>query len=196
MPRVDPSDVSRRTMLRVAVAGAGIILMQPLGALFATRATAAELTTAPPSTAEDSASQKAAGWLSRATLPPGAIRSASSPSPYFDIQHTEWWCAPMAVKTAYWRIAGASVAETANWLNAHPTADLTVPVQHPIPADADVDIASVGNVPFQGALEGIAFTVAKMSDGVAVRGEFGAIPESATRRNFRAGTGLGGPGQG
>ena len=35
MSRVEPSDVSRRTMLRVALAGAAVILVQPVSAAFA-----------------------------------------------------------------------------------------------------------------------------------------------------------------
>jgi len=102
----------------------------------------------------------------------------------------------MAVKTAYWTIAGASVAETANWLIAHPSAGLKVPVNAPVPTDVDLDLASVGNVPVQDALEGADYTVARTNEGVAIRAEFGAIPETAVRRTLKEGAALGGPGQG
>lgn len=190
MSKVDPSDVSRRTMLRVALAGAGVILVQPLGTAFANPAAAAGGLT------KDQAAQKAAGWLSNAALPPGAVRSGSSPSPLFDIQRTEWWYAPTVVKTAYWTIAGASVAETANWLGAHPTGDLVAPEPLPLSADDDTDLVSVGNVPLQGSLEGIAYTIAKTIDGVAVRAEIGVIPGSASLRAPSDADSLGGPGQG
>ena len=191
MSRVEPSDVSRRTMLGVALAGAAVILVQPVSAAFADPALAAA-----GGLSENQAAQKAAGWLSKAALPPGAERAATSPSPLFDVQRTEWWYEPTVVKTAYWTIAGASVAATANWLGAHPTGDLLVPTHPAIPADEDVDLVSLGNVPLQGALEGIAYTIAKTADGVAVRAEIGVVPGSASLRASGDAGGLGSPGQG
>lgn len=180
--------VSRRSMLLASVAGAGALVMQPFAAHAA----------APPASADDGAAaqQKADAWMKGVALPPGAVRAASNPSPTLSIQHTGWWPTPMVVSTGYWTITGASVAATANWLSAHPTADLIVPVQNVLSDDDDIDMATVGNVPYRDALEGIAYTVAKTSDGVAIRAEIGAAPESATRPTIERGAYLGGPGQG
>lgn len=187
-------NVSRRAMLLATVGGAGALLIQPLSGFGAAPAAA---TDAPRNAAEDKAArQKADAWMTGLALPPGAVSTPSSPSSTLSIQHTEWWPTPMVVSTGYWTIAGVTVARTANWLSAHPTRDLVVPVQNVLSEDEDVDIATVGNVPFRDALEGIAYTVAKTSDGVAIRAEIGVIPESASRPTPERGLYFGGPGQG
>lgn len=194
MPRIDRTRVSRRAMLLATVGGAGALLMQPLSVSGAAPAAASD---APWNAAEDKAArQKADAWMTGLALPPRAVNAPSSPSPTLSIQHTGWWPTPMVVSTGYWTVAGATVAGTANWLSAHPTRDLIVPTQNVLSEDDDVDMVSVGNVPYRDALEGIAYTVAKMSDGVAIRAEIGVIPESASRPTAERGAYLGGPGQG
>ena len=197
MSRVVPSDVSRRFMLRGAIAGAGIMLAQPLGSLVTSQAAAAEPTAASSAASETAdATQKAAAWLEGAVLPPGAVRTTASPTPALALQETAWRYTPMVVATGYWTIAGATVAETANWLSANPTADLIVPVPLALPDEVEFDLASVGNVPHADALEGIAYTIAKTSEGVAVRADIGVAPEGAIRPIAEPGISWGAPGQG
>lgn len=154
----------------------------------------------PTSVGDADAQAKAQSWLDASRLPPNAVRSDSAPSTSVSL-NTEvyhWWCTPMEELTAYWTIAGATVTDTANWLSEHPTADLIIP--GPVPAVSSAgsvpDIVSVGNVPSRDSLEGIVFTVAKTSDGVAVRARVGVIPTNAECPTPEPGAGLGGPGQG
>ena len=154
----------------------------------------------PTPTGDVQAQAKAQSWLDAAVLPPGAVRSETMPNTTvsFNTEVYRWWCSPMEELTAYWTIAGASVTDTANWLSEHPTADLIVP--GPVPAVSPVgrepDIVSLGNVPSRDSLEGVVYTIAATTDGVAVRARIGVIPESAECPTPEPGTSLGGPGQG
>ena len=147
---------------------------------------------------DSAARERAQSWLNAAVLPPGAVASATMPFTVFGFanQFYAWPCTPVAELTAYWTVAGANVTDAANWLIAHPTADLVVPVQMPIPEGTDVDMASVGNVPDADAQEGIVYTVARMIDGVAIRAEIAALTESASCPSLTPGEQLGGVGQG
>lgn len=157
----------------------------------------AQETPAPTQTLDES-SGVASGWLAAAALPEGAVFSATQPegAEALDLSYTGWWCEPMDLATGYWAVPGTTVAETVNWLKAHPTADLMVPVQVPLPEDPTIDNALTGNVPYLDALEGIAFSVVKVADGVAVRAEIGALTEDSVCPTSEPGTSFGGPGQG
>lgn len=137
-------------------------------------------------------------WLENAVMPPGTVRSDSIRETAFATTGYSWWCSPMVERTGYWTLDGAGVVETANWLSAHPTADLMSPVVNPYDEElsGDVDAATIGNVPEPGSLEGIAYTVAKTRDGVAIRAEIGVMPEGAVCPTPEPGVTLGGPGQG
>jgi len=194
MPQTDPTGLSRRAMLLATAGGAAALLMQPLAAQAASPAGVAD----PLGYAGESAAakQKADGWMARLALPPGAVNASDDSSPAFSIQHTSWWSTPMVVSTGYWTIAGTTVARATQWLTEHPTADLIVPTETAPPEGEVVDIATIGNVPFPDALEGIAYTVARTSAGVAIRAEIGVLPDSAVRSTSEGGVYLGGPGQG
>ena len=140
------------------------------------------------------ARQRAQSWLDAAVLPPGAVSSASAPA-HFN-SYYGWPCTPVEQIEAFWTVPGASVAETADWLAQHPTADLIVPHRPHFPEGVDVDGVNVGQVPAPDAQEGIVYTVAKTRHGVGVRAQIAAMHESATCPSLPPGTSLGGVGQG
>lgn len=141
---------------------------------------------------EAAAQQRAQAWLEAAALPEGAVSSPRSPAAFNS--HYGWPCRPVATLRGYWTIAGATVADTANWLVQHPTADLIVPMQTTYPADAGG--ASIGQVPAPDAQEGIVYLVVKTPDGVAIRAEIAAMYATATCPSLPPGSQMGGVGQG
>lgn len=144
------------------------------------------------------AAARADSWLEDAVLPPGAVRSATEPQTVVPFQESyyAWPCAPMELRTGYWTIEDADVVETANWMKAHPTADLIDPVGMPYPDDSIASTVTFGNVPERDALEGIAYTVTRTESGVAVRAEIGVFISRTVCPTPEPGTAFGGPGQG
>lgn len=146
------------------------------------------------------AAAKADSWLEGAVLPPDAIPSESVPQTTLPFAHSyyDWPCSPMEERTAYWTIAGADIIDTANWLKEHPTAGLMDPVPMPVPTndESEIDTVTLGNVPEQDSLEGIAFTVNRTENGVAVRAEIGAFTDDTVCPTPPDGGRWGGPGQG
>lgn len=194
MSRNTPDNLPRRVVLMTALGGAGALLLQPFSGVEGALAAA----TGSLGTGDDekAANKRAQAWMTGLALPAGAVSVPSNPSPTLSIQQTEWWPKPMVVSTGYWTLAGSTVASATNWLTSHPTLDLIVPTQDILLEEDDIDMATVANVPHRDALEGIAYTVAKTSDGVAIRAEIGAMPGSATRPTLAHGAFPGGPGQG
>lgn len=161
------------------------------------------LSTSPSPTAmkvDAAAVAKADSWLAGAILPSGAVPSESAPESIYPFSYSyyAWPCSPMETRTAYWTIAGADVIDTANWLKQHPTADLRDPVPFPITVDdeSEYDTVTFGNVPEPESLEGIAYTVNRTADGVAVRAEIGVFTEDTVCPEPPDGGRWGGPGQG
>ncbi|MBH0022987.1 hypothetical protein [Salinibacterium sp. SWN248] len=156
--------------------------------------------TATPTKVDVAAVAKADSWLEGAVLPSGAVPSESTPaSTYpFSYSYYAWPCSPMETRTAYWTIAGADVIDTANWLKEHPTAGLNDPVPIPITVDdeTEYDTVTLGNVPEPESLEGIAYTVNRTANGVAVRAEIGVFREDSVCPEPPDGGRWGGPGQG
>lgn len=142
-------------------------------------------------TVEDAeANALAQSWLDGAVLPPGAVASETVPTRF--LSYYAWPCQPMVERTGYWTVAGASVAETANWLKQNPTGGLIVTTPGSVPDDANYDEVNIGNARAFDSLEGIAYTVSRTADGVAIRAEIGVIP---ARGECPEGN-WGGPGQG
>lgn len=150
------------------------------------------------SVVDPEAAATADAWLEEAVLPRGAVRSESVPRATvpFSSSYYSWPCSPMETRTGYWTIDDADVIDTANWLTAHPTADLIVPVPGTLSPDPKVDSALVGNVPEHDALEGIAYTVSRTDDGVAIRAEIGVFTKDTVCPTLPPGHTWGGPGQG
>ncbi|MGV9768288.1 hypothetical protein ACWDR7_02215 [Microbacterium sp. NPDC003461] len=109
---------------------------------------------------------------------------------------TGWPCGPIEELEAYWTIPDMSIADTANWLMANPTADLVTTAVGPVPTDSPSDAATVGYTPADRSQQGIVYTVVSTSDGVAVRAEIAALTESATCPTPPGGGMWGLPGQG
>jgi len=141
---------------------------------------------------------KADSWLDGAVLPPDAVPSESAPAttPPFAYSYYAWSCSPMETRTGYWIIAGADVVDTANWLKEHPTAGLIDPGALPLSGGQEIDSATLGNVSEQDSLEGIAYTVNRTADGVAVRAEIGVFTKNTVCPEPPDGGRWGGPGQG
>lgn len=155
-------------------------------------------TPTPTGPADPDAAAKADSWLEGAVLPPGAVRSetiASSNAPLSNSYYA-WPCSPMEKRTGYWTVDLISVTEAANWMNEHPTADLMVAAPVTWPDDASIDSVGLGNVPERFALEGIAFTIARAGNGVAIRAEIGAFTKDTVCPTPPGGGMWGGPGQG
>ena len=140
------------------------------------------------------AQERAQAWLDAALLPPGAVNSSRPPADFNS--YYVWPCTPVTQIEAFWTVPDVSVAETANWLTQHPTADLIVPQQLHLPEGAGVDGVNVGQVPAHEAQEGIVYSVTQTREGVAVRAQIAAMHESATCPSLPPGTSLGGVGQG
>jgi len=144
--------------------------------------------------ADDTAAERAQAWLDAAALPPGAVRS-EVPVGAFN-SYIAWPCGPAEELEAFWTIEGATVTETTNWLRENPTADLISTAVGPPLGDEDYDEATVGYIPEQDAQEGVVYTIAKTSDGVAVRAAVAALTESASCPTLPNGGSYGAPGQG
>lgn len=147
----------------------------------------------------DAAGQaQADAWLAGVVMPPGAVAVTEEPAdaPQLDLQWQEWWCAPMGLATGFWRVPGAGVIDTANWLAANPGPGLLSPTPQRVEDDVVIDGAPVAHVPAVGAIEGIGLTVALASDGVVVRAEVGAFGDTTVCPTPPPGQSLGGPGQG
>lgn len=150
--------------------------------------------TAPSDSEVAAAREQAQAWLEAANLPPGAVRS-DEPIAGFN-SYTGWPCGPVEELEAFWTIPGATVADTANWLREHPTADLITTAFAPVTDDPAIDSAIVGYIPAPDSQEGIVYTVARKGDGVAVRAEIAAQTESAACPPLPDGAMYGAPGQG
>ncbi|MDL9978237.1 hypothetical protein [Microbacterium candidum] len=137
---------------------------------------------------------QAQAWLDAAALPPGAVRSSVSTG-RFD-SYTAWPCGPVEQIEAFWTIPGATVAGAANWLRAHPTANLLSTAGGPVPDDPKITGAIVGYIPRPDAQEGIVYTLAKNDEGVAVRAQIAALAQGATCPPVPGGGSWGAPGQG
>ncbi|GAA3222639.1 hypothetical protein ACFP63_06115 [Oerskovia jenensis] len=140
------------------------------------------------------ARERAQGWLDAASLPPGAIPAEPGDAAFSS--YTGWPCGPVEELEAFWSIPGATVNETANWLQQNPTADLLSTALAPVPDEPLVDSAHVGYVPAPDSHEGIVYTVMRTLDGVAVRAEIAALTESAECPALPDGGTRGAPGQG
>ena len=98
----------------------------------------------------------------------------------------------MVERTAYWTVDGSTVAEAANWLAQNPTGGLMVTTSGRIAQDIDYGEVTVGNASAFDSLEGIAYTITRTAEGVAIRAEIGVIPAGSECPEGN----WGGPGQG
>ncbi len=146
-------------------------------------------------TSDAAALAQAQAWLDAANLPAGAVRTDTSPASFSS--YTGWPCGPYEELEGYWVIAGTTVADAANWLIQNPTADLVTTAVGPVTEEwGPVDSAIVGNVPAADSQEGIVYTLARTSDGVAVRAEVAAQTATATCPPIPGGGTYGAPGLG
>lgn len=132
----------------------------------------------------------AQSWLDDAVVPPGAVATETTPANF--LSYYGWPCQPMVERTGYWTVEASSVAQVANWMQQHPTGGLMVTTPGPIPEGTDYDEVTVGNAPAQDSLEGIAYTIRKSAEGVAIRAEIGVKPAGSVCPEGN----WGGPGQG
>ena len=144
--------------------------------------------------ADAAAREQAQTWLDAAALPPGAVRSDVRIGGFNSF--TGWPCGPVEEIEAFWTIPDATVADTANWLMQHPSADLITTAVGPVSGDPAIDSAIVGFIPAPDSQEGIVYTIAETADGVAVRAEIAAQTDSAVCPALPDGGMYGAPGQG
>ena len=140
------------------------------------------------------AKAQAQAWLDAAALPPGAL-PAKGASPGFS-SYQGWPCRPVAEIKAYWRIPDSTVAEVERWFRANPTADLVSTAVGQVSDDPSITSAMVGYIPGDNSHQGIVYSIAKRSDGIAVRAEIAALTESAVCPELPEGGVWGKPGQG
>lgn len=156
------------------------------------------VTTSTPTASENpedaAAREQAQAWLDAAALPPGAVRSEARIAGFSS--YTGWPCGPYQEIEAFWSIPGTTVADTANWLREHPTANLITTAIGPASDDPLYTSTAVGYIPAPGSQEGIVYTIEKTSDGVNVRAEIAAQTESASCPPLPDGGTWGAPGQG
>ncbi|MBA8816942.1 hypothetical protein FHX48_002036 [Microbacterium halimionae] len=144
--------------------------------------------------ADAEAQAQAQAWLDAATVPPDAVRSTETIGGFYSYQG--WPCQPVVEQEAYWTISGMTVAETANWLAANPTADLVSTAVGTVDEEGDYDEATVGYIPADDSQQGVVYTVTKEENGVAIRAEVAALTESAVCPSLPPGSMMGKPGQG
>ncbi|MDF2919810.1 MAG: hypothetical protein K0S70_4027 [Microbacterium sp.] len=149
-----------------------------------------------PGAAGDAAAlAQAQAWLDAANLPPGAVRTDTSPGTF--TSYTGWPCGPYEELEGYWVIPDTTVVDAANWLIENPTADLVTTNFGPATEDwGPVDSAIVGYIPAPGAQEGVVYTLAKKEGDVAIRAEVAAQTDMATCPPLPDGSEYGAPGQG
>ncbi|WP_438353437.1 hypothetical protein [Microbacterium sp. CJ88] len=149
-------------------------------------------------TPADPAAQQLQAWIDAATaaLPPGAVPAEDAPAAFHS--YYGWPCQPALQKDVYWTLPDSTVAATANWLNAQSIPGLvgTTSGRPPIPDDTDYDAAGAGYAPADRTQQGVVFTVAKMTGGVAIRAEVAALTASAVCPSLAPGEMMGLPGQG
>ncbi|WP_292715504.1 hypothetical protein [Microbacterium sp. 13-71-7] len=145
--------------------------------------------------AREEAAQRADRWLSTAAVPPGAVQ-VKGPTTSFNSSQG-WVCEPTITKQRFWTVEGMSFTDVANWMMANPTPGLISNRTGPLDPDSPADEVNIGNVPHRGALEGVVFTVAKVSDGtVAIHAEIGAAATDAVCPTPPGGGSWGEPGMG
>lgn len=127
-------------------------------------------------------------------LPPRAVRAEGNVAVFSS--YTAWPCGPYVQLEGFWKIPGATVSGTANWLRQHPTANLITTAVGPMPDEPAIDSATVGYIPEAGAQEGVVYTIQKLPDGVGVRAEVAAATAVATCPPLPDGGVYGAPGQG
>ncbi|WP_322410271.1 hypothetical protein [Microbacterium invictum] len=147
-----------------------------------------------PATGDPAARAQAEAWLEAAALPPGAVPADDGAGEFFSF--TGWPCTPIEELEGFWTIPDTTVAAAANWLLAHPTADLVTTAIGPYAEDPLLDNLAVGYIPADGAQEGVVYTIVRTPDGVAVRAEVVALTEAAECPELPDGGTLGPPGQG
>jgi hypothetical protein len=153
----------------------------------------------PSSTVVDAAAAaKADAWLRGAVLPPGAVRTDSIPDSTPPINQTNYVspCSPTEQRSGYWTVKNMDVIDAATWMAAHPTGGLIATAPPPQRGDTPIDGASVGNAKTLDALEGIAWQIARTSDGVAIRAQIVVFTKSTTCPSLPPGESYGGIGQG
>jgi hypothetical protein len=156
----------------------------------------AQSTASPTVVAGDAAAlAQAQAWLDAANLPPGAVRTDTSPGKFSS--YTGWPCGPYEHLEGFWIIPDTTVIDAANWLIENPTADLVTTTSGPATEEwGPVDSAIVGYIPAPGAQEGIVYTLAKKEGDVAIRAQVAAQTDTATCPPLPDDSTYGAPGQG
>lgn len=148
-----------------------------------------------PATPDAAAVAQAASWLDAIVLPEGAVRAEGGGAVGF-LSHTGWICTPIAEQGAVWRIPGASVAQTVNWIRENPPADLVSTAYGFLPDDTVTSSAATGFTPADRSQQGVVLTVQQSDDGVAVRAEVAALSAASVCPPPPGGGTWGLPGQG
>ncbi|MFZ8757458.1 hypothetical protein ACO03V_08605 [Microbacterium sp. HMH0099] len=144
---------------------------------------------------DEAALAQAQAWLDAANVPPGAVRTDTSPGKFSS--YTGWPCGPYEQLEGFWVVSGTTVVDAANWLIENPTADLVTTSFAPATEEqGPVDSAIVGYIPAPGAQEGIVYTLVKMEGDVAIRAEVAAQTNTATCPPLPDGSAYGAPGMG
>lgn len=144
---------------------------------------------------DDAALAQAQEWLDAANLPPGAVRTDTSPGRFNS--YTGWPCGPYEQLEGFWVVPDTTVVDAANWLIDNPPADLVTTNFAPATEErGPIDSATVGYIPTAGAQEGIVYTLAKKDGDVAIRAEVAAQTDTATCPPLPDGSMYGAPGQG
>ena len=146
-------------------------------------------------TADAGAVARAQTWLDSASVPEGAVRVQEGDVPGFH-PFPGWPCGPVATLTGFWRIPRADAVDTVDWMAAHPTPGLIVPLLPKYPAGNESEM-TLGEIPTPDSQEGIVFSVMRIYDGsVVIRAEVAALAADATCPEPPGGGRWGAPGQG
>ncbi|MBN9179836.1 hypothetical protein [Microbacterium sp.] len=141
---------------------------------------------------------KADAWLRDAVLPPGAVPADEVPDapPVRSQSNYVSPCSPIEERNGYWIVKGMDVVDAATWLSSHPTGGLTVTTPPPARSDTAIDGASVANAATWDSLEGIAWQITRMEDGVLIRAQIDVFTKTTICPSLPPGEHYGGIGQG
>lgn len=144
--------------------------------------------------AASAARAQAQAWLDAVQMPEGTERATYATAGFRSYQG--WVCQPVEQLEGFWTVPGATVVDTANWLIAHPPADLVSTSPAPIPDTPGMDVVNLGFTPADGSYQGVVLSVATRDGGVGVRAQVAAMTAEAVCPTPPGGGQWGPPGMG
>lgn len=155
-----------------------------------------EAPTLPSATPSDpAAAAQAQAWLDAISLPDGAVPGAAGTAAASNT-YTAWPCTPVEQLDGRWTVPGATLADVASWVLAHPPAGLITTTPGQTMDDPSIDGGSIGFIPEPDAQEGVVLNLSRSGSDVFVHADVAALTDDATCKEPPGGGSWGAPGQG